>query len=361
MKIQLGVCAAVLLGSLSTAALADDPTYGPYLSVGGGISFLDSISPSGTGNNTSIDFKDGYLVTGAAGWGFGNGLRTELEIGWHDNNAKQPFVQNSTPGTFIFGGNGRATQETLFGNALYDFDTGTPWTPHVGFGIGIDSARVDNVNLPAGSNPVNTHDTVFAYQGIVGVEYAVAPGFHLGVEYRYIGTSDLEILLPGRASNNGNVQSSYSLASNNILATLRYSFGEAPMASPPVVAPPPAPPQPAPPQAIEPSREFQVFFDFDKSDITAAAAKVIQAAADTVNAGHIAHLTVTGHTDTVGSAQYNQGLSERRAASVKKQLIADGVAGGEIATVGVGKTGLLVPTKDGVREAQNRRATIDLQ
>jgi outer membrane protein OmpA-like peptidoglycan-associated protein len=331
--------------------------------VGGGIAFMDSVTPTGLStSSSSVSFKDGYLVTGAAGWGFGNGLRTELEIGWHDNSAKQPFVQDSTPGTFIFGANGRATQETLFGNLLYDFDTGTPWTPHIGFGIGIDSARVDNINVPAGANPINTHDTVFGYQGIVGVEYAVAPGFHLGLEYRYIGTSDLKILVPGNIATSGNTQSSYSLATNNILATLRYSFGEAPAASPPVVAPPPVQPPPAPPApVVEAAREFQVFFDFDKSDITAAAAKTIQAASDTVKAGNIAHLTVTGHTDTVGSDKYNQGLSERRAAAVKRQLIADGVSGDEISTVGVGKAGLLVPTKDGVREAQNRRATIDLQ
>ncbi len=124
----------------------------------------------------------------------------------------------------------------------------------------------------------------------------------------------------------------------------------------------PAAPPPAPvAQAPEAQREFQVFFDFDKSDITDAAARVIQAAADVVKAGGIAHITVTGHTDTVGSARYNQGLSERRAASVKAKLVADGVGGGEITTMGVGKTGLLVPTADGVREPQNRRAEIVLQ
>jgi outer membrane protein OmpA-like peptidoglycan-associated protein len=126
-------------------------------------------------------------------------------------------------------------------------------------------------------------------------------------------------------------------------------------------APPPPAPAPAPAPQPEKQREFQVFFDFDKSNITDAAARVIQAAADVVKAGGIAHITVTGHTDTVGTARYNQGLSERRAASVKSQLTSDGVDGGEISTVGVGKTGLLVPTKDGVREPQNRRAVIELQ
>jgi outer membrane protein OmpA-like peptidoglycan-associated protein len=145
---------------------------------------------------------------------------------------------------------------------------------------------------------------------------------------------------------------------------LRYTFEAAsasPAPEPPPPAPPPAaPPPPAPPRA-EAQRQFQVFFDFDKSDLTAAASQVIQTASDVVKAGGVAHITVTGHTDTVGTAAYNQGLSERRAATVKRQLTADGVAAGEITAVGVGKTGLLVPTADGVREPQNRRAVIEFQ
>ncbi len=54
-------------------------------------------------------------------------------------------------------------------------------------------------------------------------------------------------------------------------------------------------------------------------------------------------------------------MSDRRAAAVKAGLVAGGVDGGEITALGVGKTGLLVPTADGVREPQNRRAEIVLQ
>ena len=140
-------------------------------------------------------------------------------------------------------------------------------------------------------------------------------------------------------------------------------FGPFNEESPPAAAPPPVPAPAAPPPApvAEAKRSFQVFFDFDKSNITAAAAKVIQAASDAVKAGNVVQVTVTGHTDTVGTASYNQGLSERRAAAVKGEMVKDGVAAGEITTVGVGKNGLLVPTADGVREPQNRRAEIVLQ
>jgi iron complex outermembrane receptor protein len=160
----------------------------------------------------------------------------------------------------------------------------------------------------------------------------------------------------------GNVDVTPSLPRTYFFSIKRIFGPPAPETTPYVPPPtPPAPPPPPPAPAPEAKRSFQVFFDFDKSNITDAAAKVIQAAADAVKAGHVVQITVTGHTDTVGSAAYNQGLSERRAASVKAQLVKDGVAGGEITTIGVGKTGLLVPTADGVREPQNRRAEIVLQ
>jgi outer membrane protein OmpA-like peptidoglycan-associated protein len=139
------------------------------------------------------------------------------------------------------------------------------------------------------------------------------------------------------------------------------TFGEPPRAPAPATPSPPLhlPPPPVA-QMPEAARAFQVFFDFNKADLTAAARQVIKAAANTAVSGNYIHLVVTGHTDTVGSAKYNQDLSERRALAVKGQLIADGLPEGDIATLGVGKTGLLVPTADGVREAQNRRATIEL-
>jgi len=136
-------------------------------------------------------------------------------------------------------------------------------------------------------------------------------------------------------------------------------------AYPAYYAPPPAPaaqPVPAEPTAEVPSarRSFQVFFNFDKSDITPAAASVIRQAAEAVKSGQATRINVVGHTDTVGTGSYNQTLSDRRAAAVRAQLIADGVPAGEIDSTGVGKSELLVPTGDGVREAQNRRVEIVL-
>ena len=354
MNKRLCVLGAVLLCSVSSAAMAQQLT-GPYITGGIGATFPLPIQSKGPSNqvlpnnqsSTSVTYDTGIASSLAGGWEFGNGFRAELQFG--TSNADMNHVDH---GALPKGGHVQTYD--FFGNVLYDFyDLGLPVIPHVGGGIGELLIRNNGVVTPDAQ--VNGHSSVFGYQAIIGAEYPITENLKLGLDYRFIGSEDTDIneTIAGQAA-----VAHYKYYSHNIFLTLRVEFGEPPAAPAPVVAaPPPAPPAKAP----EVQRAFQVFFDFNKSDVTGAGAKVIQQAADSVKAGNLTQINVTGHTDTVGSAKYNQALSERRAAAVKAQLVADGVPAGEIATVGVGKTGLLVPTADGVREPQNRRAEIVLQ
>ena len=106
---------------------------------------------------------------------------------------------------------------------------------------------------------------------------------------------------------------------------------------------------------------YLVFFEFDESFLTAEGRRVVEAAAEAARENGYARIVVTGHTDTVGSAEYNEALSMRRAQSVQNALAEMGVPPDQITTRGAGQTQPLVPTGDGVREAQNRRAEIDIQ
>jgi len=137
-------------------------------------------------------------------------------------------------------------------------------------------------------------------------------------------------------------------------ATLRYEFSESTAPTPVAPYTPPAAVAPAPAVA----HSYMVFFDFDKSDLTSDATAIVDQAAKNAGPAKATELTVTGHTDTVGSDAYNMRLSKRRAESVAAQLEKDGIPSSEIAIVAKGKRDLLVPTKDGVREPQNRRVTI---
>jgi OOP family OmpA-OmpF porin len=116
---------------------------------------------------------------------------------------------------------------------------------------------------------------------------------------------------------------------------------------------------PAPPPA-EAAKSYLVFFDFDKSDLTPEALKIVRAAADNATKSNATKLEVTGHTDTSGSDAYNMRLSKRRAVSVEEELVKDGVPRQEIAIFAKGKREPLVPTGDGVKEPQNRRVQIVL-
>jgi iron complex outermembrane recepter protein len=121
-----------------------------------------------------------------------------------------------------------------------------------------------------------------------------------------------------------------------------------------------APYVPPPAAVVAPSvpHSYLVFFDFNKSDLTPQAVSIVNQAASNAGPAHVTQLTVTGHTDTVGSDAYNMRLSRRRAESVAAQLEKDGIASSEIEIVAKGKRDLLVPTADGVKEPQNRRVQI---
>jgi iron complex outermembrane receptor protein len=118
------------------------------------------------------------------------------------------------------------------------------------------------------------------------------------------------------------------------------------------------PPSVVAPAAAPVARSYMVFFDFNKSDLTPEAVSIVDQAAGNAGPAKATLITVTGHTDTVGSDAYNMRLSRRRAESVAAELEKHGIAAGEIAIVAKGKRDLLVPTGDGVREPQNRRVTI---
>ncbi|MBS3927468.1 MAG: OmpA family protein [Sphingomonadales bacterium] len=101
-----------------------------------------------------------------------------------------------------------------------------------------------------------------------------------------------------------------------------------------------------------------VFFDWDKSDITAEAASVLDNAVAAYGFCNNVPIMLAGYADRSGTPKYNQGLSERRNASVTAYLTSRGIPGGAISSQAFGEDNPRVPTADGVRELQNRRVEI---
>ena len=116
-------------------------------------------------------------------------------------------------------------------------------------------------------------------------------------------------------------------------------------------------PPPAPAMAGAPDT-YLVFFDWDKSNLNAEALGIIRTAAANAKKSGTAKIEVTGHADRSGATDYNMRLSKRRADAVKAELVKQGIAATDITVAAKGETEPLVPTPDGVREPQNRRAQI---
>ena len=117
-----------------------------------------------------------------------------------------------------------------------------------------------------------------------------------------------------------------------------------------------APPAPAPQQPAN----FMVFFDWDRSDITAQARGTIQQAAQAHRSMGNVPISLVGHADRSGPNNYNMALSLRRANAVKDTLVREGVSQQAISVAGRGEEQPLVQTADGVREPQNRRVEIQM-
>ena len=116
---------------------------------------------------------------------------------------------------------------------------------------------------------------------------------------------------------------------------------------PPPAAAPPPPPPPAPAPAPAPAPQVQritlasrALFDFDKAVLKPEGKSAIDSEIISKLSGvqKLELVLVTGHTDRIGSQQYNQRLSERRADAVRDYLVSRGVPRDRIETLGMGKT-----------------------
>ena len=106
---------------------------------------------------------------------------------------------------------------------------------------------------------------------------------------------------------------------------------------------------------------YIVFFEWDRSDITPEAAQVLDSAVEANRNCNNLPMAIAGFTDRSGSDAYNQGLSGRRAEAVSAYVVSKGVNASAIATEAFGEANPRVPTADGVRELQNRRAEINFK
>jgi OOP family OmpA-OmpF porin len=133
-------------------------------------------------------------------------------------------------------------------------------------------------------------------------------------------------------------------------------------AAPAAPAPAPAPARPAPAsvrQAVV--IQADALFDFDKSVLRPDGKKSIDDALAKLRGVDLEMVIATGHTDSVGSEQYNQRLSERRAAAVKEYLVSKGIPASKITTIGKGESQPVATNKTAEGRQKNRRVDIEFK
>jgi peptidoglycan-associated lipoprotein len=154
-----------------------------------------------------------------------------------------------------------------------------------------------------------------------------------------------------------------------------------PMPPPPAAAPAPPPRPPAPPEPVaeptivppEPVPEDAissaslddlnknsplkpVFYELDSSDLNAASQKILDENAAVLKKYSTWAVTVEGHCDERGTAEYNLALGERRAIAARAYLVSLGIAADRMRTVSYGKEFPFDPGHDEAAFAKNRRA-----
>ncbi len=358
MTLRQSLLATALMAAVAMPVAGQaQPVSGLYVGAGAGLNnWLDN-------KNRGIHVHDndiGVAAVASIGWGFGNGVRAEVEGNFRNQEIKRLSFNDVAAGR-----SGYVNRYGAMANLMFDFDLSSfgiapsRFMPYFGAGAGYAWTEYSRASFATGGSRYLIDDTggAFAWQAILGGAIGVAPGLALTVEYRYFDAMQPDLRVartagPGAAGVPGKYRPEGE--NHSLLFGLRYAFNQ-PAPPPPVVEAPVAPAQP------EVARTYLVFFDWDRADLTDRARQIITEAAGAARRVSSTRIEVAGHADRSGTPQYNQRLSERRAQVVAAELVRQGISRNEIGITAYGESRPLVPTADGVREPQNRRVEIVLR
>lgn len=279
-----------------------------------------------------------------------------LELGYFDLGK---FSFNSTTS-----GNGAFNGEAGFRGANLDLLAQLPLSERLSLlgRVGANYAKAsthfsgNRLNAVTGPNP--SERKLNAKAGL-GLEYKLSEALALRGEVERYRVNDA-------VGNRGDV--------DLLSVSLVYKLGRPAHSAPVYVQPPaaePAPPPvaqptpPPPPKAPEPTSEkvsfaAETLFDFDKSAVKPAGKAALDDLLLKLKGMNTEVVVTVGHTDSVGSNEYNQKLSLRRAEAVKAYLVGTGMDATRVYTEGKGETQPLADNATAEGRAKNRRVTVEV-
>lgn len=275
-----------------------------------------------------------------------------------------------------------------FDSAFYGLEAGFQFTPEWGYRVYYDYLRGDLHNADSADGSVfgidvlyNFTDSIYGSIGINNTDLGdVSNRFlRVGAGYREQLNNNWQLFVEG-----GVQQSDGDLTEFLLMTGLRYYFGQS---ASPAPAPAPAPVEAAPVDSdgdgvidskdrcpnTQPTykvdeygcvmysnetvtHELMINFAFDSAVIPAGEKDEIKETADFLKEFPQLDIRIEGHTDNIGTVEYNQGLSERRAKSVGESLTSDfGIEQERVSTVGYSENRPLVPNDSPENRAKNRR------
>jgi OOP family OmpA-OmpF porin len=370
---KLAIAVALSSTLLATPAFARDGAW--YVGGEFGASIVEDMDFDSATTDNLITVNSEYGYDGGLFVGYDLGaFRIEAEVSYKKadvsgflNLTALPGEGPVFPGGRDFAG-GSTTALSFMLNGMLDFGDDDGIQGFVGGGVGMARVKMNNVRVFGNSAPfLDDSDSRLAWQLFAGVRQAISDNIDVTVKYRFFNVPDLRFV--AQTGTTGavarDVDSRYR--SHSLLGGITFNFGAPPEPvppppPPPVIdipppAPPPAvPPPPPPPQCV--GGPYVVFFDWDKSDLTPQAMAILDNAASAYQTCGQAAVMLAGHADRSGPADYNVGLSQRRASNVRGYLSSHGIPDGVITQEAFGESRPLVETADGVREPQNRRVEI---
>src|SRR6185503_20956165 len=250
---KLAIAVALASTALATPAVARD--HSGYVGLEGGVLFVEDMD---------VDYDDGVLSlpdaitvthnTGGdvdliAGYDFGM-VRLEAELGYKRASVNQLRVDPRISGggrgdNFDADGRGRALSGMV--NLLLDFGDDDGLSGYAGAGVGLASVKYNvEADTPLTLIDVSDTDSGIAWQGIIGLRYAVSSNIDVGLKYRFFNVPNLKF--DASDEQGGPLTLDTRWRSHSIMASLIYNFAAPPPPPPPPPAPPPPPPPPPAPQ-----------------------------------------------------------------------------------------------------------------